>query len=50
VESETKGIWMWYMPHPSKPNHTLILLDAVGFGDVEKVSQRVSDPFYSIFS
>ncbi|KAI2517840.1 guanylate binding protein 7, partial [Homo sapiens] len=39
VKSETKGIWMWCVPHPSKPNHTLILLDTEGLGDMEK-----SDP------
>uniref|UniRef100_G1QCX5 GB1/RHD3-type G domain-containing protein n=1 Tax=Myotis lucifugus TaxID=59463 RepID=G1QCX5_MYOLU len=36
VRSETKGIWMWCVPHPSKPNHTLVLLDTEGLGDVEK--------------
>ncbi|XP_006831127.1 PREDICTED: guanylate-binding protein 4-like [Chrysochloris asiatica] len=36
VRSETKGIWMWCIPHPSKPNHTLVLLDTEGLGDVEK--------------
>uniref|UniRef100_A0A5F9C1Z6 GB1/RHD3-type G domain-containing protein n=1 Tax=Oryctolagus cuniculus TaxID=9986 RepID=A0A5F9C1Z6_RABIT len=36
IESETKGIWMWCVPHPSKPNHTLVLLDTEGLGDVEK--------------
>ncbi|KAM8789928.1 LOW QUALITY PROTEIN: guanylate-binding protein 6-like [Rhynchonycteris naso] len=35
VQSETKGI-MWCVPHPSKPNHTLVLLDTEGLGDVEK--------------
>ncbi|XP_076975469.1 LOW QUALITY PROTEIN: guanylate-binding protein 6-like [Tamandua tetradactyla] len=39
VQSETKDIWMWCLPHPSKPNHTLVLLDTEGLGDVEK-----SDP------
>ncbi|XP_074216293.1 guanylate-binding protein 6-like, partial [Camelus bactrianus] len=34
VQSETKGIWMWCVPHPHKPNHTLILLDTEGLGDV----------------
>uniref|UniRef100_A0A8D2HVP3 GB1/RHD3-type G domain-containing protein n=1 Tax=Urocitellus parryii TaxID=9999 RepID=A0A8D2HVP3_UROPR len=32
----TKGIWMWCVPHPSKPNHTLVLLDTEVLGDVEK--------------
>uniref|UniRef100_A0A8C6HB16 GB1/RHD3-type G domain-containing protein n=1 Tax=Mus spicilegus TaxID=10103 RepID=A0A8C6HB16_MUSSI len=39
VQSQTKGIWMWCMPHPTKPEHTLVLLDTEGLGDVEK-----SDP------
>ncbi|KAM4703033.1 guanylate-binding protein 1-like [Rhinophrynus dorsalis] len=36
IESKTKGIWMWCIPHPSKPGHTLVLLDTEGLGDVEK--------------
>ncbi|XP_072505122.1 guanylate-binding protein 1-like isoform X3 [Notamacropus eugenii] len=36
VQSHTKGIWIWCVPHPKKPNHTLILLDTEGLGDVEK--------------
>ncbi|ELK26212.1 Interferon-induced guanylate-binding protein 1 [Myotis davidii] len=36
VQSHTKGIWMWCVPHPKKPNHTLVLLDTEGLGDVEK--------------
>ncbi|XP_004679597.1 PREDICTED: guanylate-binding protein 7 [Condylura cristata] len=36
VQSKTKGIWMWCVPHPSKPDHTLVLLDTEGLGDVEK--------------
>ncbi|XP_052035065.1 guanylate-binding protein 7-like isoform X2 [Apodemus sylvaticus] len=36
VRSETKGIWMWCVPHPSKPKFTLVLLDTEGLGDVEK--------------
>lgn len=41
VRSETKGIWMWCVPHPTKPQFKLVLLDTEGLGDVEKVSQRV---------
>uniref|UniRef100_A0A7N4V1X0 GB1/RHD3-type G domain-containing protein n=1 Tax=Sarcophilus harrisii TaxID=9305 RepID=A0A7N4V1X0_SARHA len=37
VQSETKGIWMWCLPHPSKQDHVLVLLDTEGLGDVEKV-------------
>uniref|UniRef100_A0A8D2ALZ1 GB1/RHD3-type G domain-containing protein n=1 Tax=Sciurus vulgaris TaxID=55149 RepID=A0A8D2ALZ1_SCIVU len=36
VQSETKGIWMWCVPHPTKPDHTLVLLDTEGLGNVEK--------------
>ncbi|GAB1288189.1 Guanylate-binding protein 5 [Apodemus speciosus] len=36
VQAETKGIWMWCVPHPQKPEHTLVLLDTEGLGDVEK--------------
>ncbi|CAO2600284.1 Guanylate-binding protein 1 [Lemmus lemmus] len=36
VQSETKGIWMWCVPHPQKADHTLVLLDTEGLGDVEK--------------
>ncbi|XP_075414223.1 guanylate-binding protein 1-like [Tenrec ecaudatus] len=36
VQSHTKGIWMWCVPHPLKLNQTLVLLDTEGLGDVEK--------------
>ncbi|XP_025791046.1 guanylate-binding protein 1-like [Puma concolor] len=36
VQSHTKGIWIWCVPHPKKPDHTLVLLDTEGLGDVEK--------------
>lgn len=37
VQSKTKGIWMLCVPHPQKPDHTLVLLDTEGLGDIEKV-------------
>ncbi|MBZ3876893.1 Guanylate-binding protein 5 [Sciurus carolinensis] len=40
VQSHTKGIWMWCVPHPEKPGHTLVLLDTEGLGDVEKVDKN----------
>ncbi|XP_068950648.1 guanylate-binding protein 1-like [Petaurus breviceps papuanus] len=40
VQSHTKGIWMWCVPHPKKPNHTLVLLDPEGLGDVEKGNNK----------
>uniref|UniRef100_A0A452H6T0 GB1/RHD3-type G domain-containing protein n=1 Tax=Gopherus agassizii TaxID=38772 RepID=A0A452H6T0_9SAUR len=39
VQSHTKGIWMWCLPHPRRAGHTLVLLDTEGLGDVEKVSE-----------
>ncbi|XP_053547064.1 guanylate-binding protein 1 isoform X2 [Bombina bombina] len=36
VESKTKGIWMWCVPHPTMADHTLVLLDTEGLGDVQK--------------
>ncbi|XP_053447439.1 guanylate-binding protein 5 isoform X2 [Nycticebus coucang] len=45
VQSHTKGIWMWCVPHPQKPDHTLVLLDTEGLGDVEKVDQTDTQIF-----
>ncbi|KAM6217093.1 LOW QUALITY PROTEIN: guanylate-binding protein 7-like [Rhynchocyon petersi] len=36
VRAQTKGIWMLCVPHPLKPDHTLVLLDTQCLGDVEK--------------
>ncbi|XP_044846748.1 guanylate-binding protein 1-like [Mauremys mutica] len=38
IQSHTKGIWMWCLPHPHPrwAGHTLVLLDTEGLGDVEK--------------
>ncbi|XP_068103292.1 guanylate-binding protein 3-like, partial [Hyperolius riggenbachi] len=36
IQSMTKGVWMWCVPHPIKEKQTLILLDTEGLGDVEK--------------
>ncbi|KAA0721327.1 Guanylate-binding protein 3 [Triplophysa tibetana] len=37
IQSKTKGIWMWCVPHPTKKETTLVLLDTEGLGDVEKI-------------
>ncbi|KAJ8281451.1 hypothetical protein GJAV_G00067860 [Gymnothorax javanicus] len=39
VQSETKGIWMWCVPHPRRNDETLVLLDTEGLGDVAKGDQ-----------
>ncbi|CAJ0953399.1 unnamed protein product, partial [Ranitomeya imitator] len=36
VQSMTKGIWMWCVPHPFNKEQTLVLIDTEGLGDVEK--------------
>ncbi|XP_064190827.1 guanylate-binding protein 1-like isoform X1 [Anguilla rostrata] len=40
VQSETKGIWMWCVPHPCRDDQTLVLLDTEGLGDVRKDDQK----------
>uniref|UniRef100_A0A5F8HAS5 GB1/RHD3-type G domain-containing protein n=1 Tax=Monodelphis domestica TaxID=13616 RepID=A0A5F8HAS5_MONDO len=40
VQSHTKGIWMWCVPHPRRSDHTLVLLDTEGLEDPEKVNQN----------
>ncbi|KAI5092914.1 guanylate binding protein 1 [Silurus meridionalis] len=36
IESKTKGIWMWCVPHPYQQGHTLVLLDTEGLDDIDK--------------
>ncbi|TTH23531.1 Guanylate-binding protein 1 [Bagarius yarrelli] len=36
IESKTKGIWMWCMPHPNNAEQSLVLLDTEGLGDIDK--------------
>uniref|UniRef100_A0A8B9GNT9 GB1/RHD3-type G domain-containing protein n=1 Tax=Astyanax mexicanus TaxID=7994 RepID=A0A8B9GNT9_ASTMX len=50
IESETKGIWMWCVPHPNKPDHTLVLLDTEGLGDVKKVRTQNFSNSILVFS
>uniref|UniRef100_H3ALK3 GB1/RHD3-type G domain-containing protein n=1 Tax=Latimeria chalumnae TaxID=7897 RepID=H3ALK3_LATCH len=40
VKSHTKGIWMWCLPHPCKPDHCLVIIDTEGLGDVKKGDQK----------
>ncbi|XP_018430217.1 PREDICTED: guanylate-binding protein 1-like, partial [Nanorana parkeri] len=37
IQSQTKGIWMWCVPHPMYKDRVLVLLDTEGLGDVEKM-------------
>nr|XP_029515293.1 guanylate-binding protein 1-like isoform X1 [Oncorhynchus nerka] len=36
IQSKTKGIWIWCVPHPEKRDHTLVLLDTEGMGEGER--------------
>ncbi|XP_070621057.1 guanylate-binding protein 1-like [Erythrolamprus reginae] len=40
VQAKTKGIWMWCVPYPGRPNQTLVLLDTEGLGDTDKGSTQ----------
>ncbi|XP_035428449.2 guanylate-binding protein 1-like isoform X2 [Cygnus atratus] len=40
VQAQTKGIWMWCLPHPRRANTTLVLLDTEGLGDPNKGDSR----------
>ncbi|XP_032083395.1 guanylate-binding protein 1-like [Thamnophis elegans] len=48
VEAKTKGIWMWCVPHPDRPNQTLVLLDTEGLGDTEKGSPENDTWIFSL--
>ncbi|XP_063070809.1 guanylate-binding protein 1-like [Engraulis encrasicolus] len=48
IESKTKGIWMWCVPHPNKPGHTLVLLDTEGLGDVNKGDSEHDTQIFSL--
>ncbi|XP_075414247.1 guanylate-binding protein 5-like [Tenrec ecaudatus] len=47
VQSHTKGIWMWCVSPREAPDHTFVLLDTEGLGDVEKVDEAHD---YKIFA
>uniref|UniRef100_A0A8C2Y922 GB1/RHD3-type G domain-containing protein n=1 Tax=Coturnix japonica TaxID=93934 RepID=A0A8C2Y922_COTJA len=36
AQTQTKGIWMWCLPHPCKPGVALVLLDTEGLGEANK--------------
>uniref|UniRef100_UPI00358E9C8F guanylate-binding protein 7-like n=1 Tax=Myxine glutinosa TaxID=7769 RepID=UPI00358E9C8F len=40
VQSKTKGLWIWPIPHPHDDSKYLLLLDTEGLGDVEKGSTQ----------
>uniref|UniRef100_G3SU18 Guanylate binding protein 5 n=1 Tax=Loxodonta africana TaxID=9785 RepID=G3SU18_LOXAF len=40
VQSHTKGIWMWCMPHPEKSNLTLVLMVVKALGSLETVDKK----------
>ncbi|XP_056333027.1 guanylate-binding protein 1 [Danio aesculapii] len=48
IESKTKGIWMWCVPHPTKAETTLLLLDTEGLGDVDKGDSKHDTIIFSL--
>ncbi|KAJ8336262.1 hypothetical protein SKAU_G00396050 [Synaphobranchus kaupii] len=48
IQSETKGIWMWCVPHPHRKDQTLVLLDTEGLGDVGKGDQTHDTWIFSL--
>uniref|UniRef100_A0A671LXD1 Guanylate-binding protein 1-like n=1 Tax=Sinocyclocheilus anshuiensis TaxID=1608454 RepID=A0A671LXD1_9TELE len=48
IESKTKGIWMWCLPHPTKAGTTLVLLDTEGLGDVDKGDSKHDTKIFSL--
>ncbi|KAM7138213.1 guanylate-binding protein 1-like [Macrochelys suwanniensis] len=48
IQSHTKGIWMWCLPHPRRAGHTLVLLDTEGLGDVEKDNTKKDAWIFSL--
>ncbi|KAM3924038.1 guanylate-binding protein 3-like isoform 2-T2 [Leptodactylus fuscus] len=48
IQSKTKGIWMWCVPHPQRPGHVLVLLDTEGLGDVEKGDSKNDGWIFSL--
>ncbi|XP_053551275.1 guanylate-binding protein 3 [Bombina bombina] len=48
VEAKTKGIWMWCVPHPTRKDHMLVLLDTEGLADVGKGDKRNDEQLFSL--
>uniref|UniRef100_A0A3P8YCN2 GB1/RHD3-type G domain-containing protein n=1 Tax=Esox lucius TaxID=8010 RepID=A0A3P8YCN2_ESOLU len=48
IQSKTKGIWMWCVPHPLKADCTIVLLDTEGLGDVEKGDSKSDTWIFSL--
>nr|XP_055045678.1 guanylate-binding protein 6-like isoform X2 [Misgurnus anguillicaudatus] len=48
IESKTKGIWMWCVPHPKQKETTLVLLDTEGLGDVDKGDSKHDTKIFSL--
>ncbi|CAI9618218.1 unnamed protein product [Staurois parvus] len=47
IQSETKGIWMWCVPHPIFKDFVLVLLDTEGLGDVEKGDRKYDSKIFT---
>ncbi|XP_018430973.1 PREDICTED: guanylate-binding protein 1-like, partial [Nanorana parkeri] len=48
IQSQTKGIWMWCVPHPRYKDRALVLLDTEGLGDVEKGDKKNDSKIFAL--
>ncbi|XP_018431284.1 PREDICTED: guanylate-binding protein 6-like, partial [Nanorana parkeri] len=48
IQSQTKGIWMWCVPHPMYKDRVLVLLDTEGLGDVEKGDKKNDSKIFTL--
>ena len=48
VESETKGIWIWFQPHPKDPTKQMVLIDTEGLADPKKADLTHDIWIYSL--
>ncbi|XP_023576089.1 guanylate-binding protein 1-like [Octodon degus] len=48
VQSHTKGVWMWCVPHPKDSKRALVLLDTEGLGDVEKGDNQKDSSIFAL--
>ncbi|XP_073491712.1 guanylate-binding protein 7-like [Aquarana catesbeiana] len=48
IQVQTKGIWMWCVPHPNDKDRVMVLLDTEGLGDVEKGDTKNDSKIFTL--
>ncbi|XP_013405776.1 guanylate-binding protein 2-like [Lingula anatina] len=48
IQSKTKGIWLWYRPHPLDANQGLVLLDTEGLSDPKKGDEKHDNQIFAL--